>query len=612
MRKISLASFLILAIILLGMTSTSMSAFHPVYYTNTSSEDTKTIVVGTTESIAYCLDIAKAYDLVGWNIISCLSSGLVEIKPGSIAGSEDIIPGLAESWNASGDGKIWDFYLREGVIFEDKSLFNASVVKYTFDRNCNLTGEGLLEPDGPQLTMEYDSIIDNVTIMSEYVVRFYLKISFAPFLQILASPPSFMVDPNYAPMDQIVLYSEGNPRLSHPCGLGPYLLDDWSRVGLSDIEIHLIANPYYWDNESGMPNFNEIVIKVYQSDTALAAAMTTNEIDIAFNQLTANQIQTFMNTNNIQVFDGLGPQIQYLCFNQAHYPFNETCIRQAIAAALDRPSFCSTIFQNQKEPLYSIIPPNLEYHSPTFTIYGDANYTFSRSCLELYGYDETHKLQIDLYYETSGHYPQSEDQALVYKMQLEATGVIDVTLHGLDWPSYRFARNDGTMPVFIYGWSNDYPDADNYAFLPFAAWLYLGYNATYPQGGVDQYSLWLEGRTTIDDIEREQVYYELQELQAKECSIIPLWQGKQFAVACLEVQDIVLDITGFLRYWLLDVQIITGPGTTNIPTTSETNTLNTTESELPIELITLIGLASSVGVIIIVVLVIIRSRHGGG
>jgi len=74
------------------------------------------------------------------------------------------------------------------------------------------------------------------------------------------------------------------------------------------------------------------------------------------------------------------------------------------------------------------------------------------------------KLQIELWYESSGHYQASGDLAALIKAQLEGSGVISVTLKGADWPSYRLNRNDGIMQAFVYGWYPDYVDPDDYAF----------------------------------------------------------------------------------------------------------------------------------------------------
>ncbi len=511
------------------------------------------IIVGTTDSVESSLDMAQSYDYFGWEMIMSLSSGLVDIEPGSQAGVDDIIPALATSWTTSSDGKTWDFTLRQGVKFPDGREFNATDVKYTFDRNCNLTGDGLFELDGPQLNMGYageGGIIDTVEIVSEYVVRFNLQISFSPFLQLLSCAASYMVDRAVAPMDELVSYNTAGDPLT-PCALGPYLLDSWTRVGGSDEEIRLVRNPNYWDAASGLPRTNNVTIKMYATDSALAAAMTSGEIDIAYRQLTATQIAAFKENTAVKVWEGIGAQIQYLCFQQDIYPYNVTDIRKGITAALNRTHVVESAFLGTFEELYSMIPAGMAYHDPTFEVYGDANYTYTQAMLAPYGYNSTHKLELELYYESSGHYPQSQEQALVYEADWEASGVIDVTLTGLEWPTFRLARNAGTMPVFIYGWYPDFIDPDNYEFLPFASWLNLGYNASYPAGGIAQNALWQEGRSATTNAAREAAYLELQQLQAEECSVVPLWQSNTVAVSKLNVGGIILDITVNWRHWLV-------------------------------------------------------------
>lgn len=510
------------------------------------------LVMGTTDSVEVTIDPALSYDYFGWEIIGALGCGLVDIRPGSQAATSDIIPALATSWNSSTNGLIYDFTLRQGVVFpEDHRKFNATIVKYSFDRNCNFTGDGLYEPDGAPANIGYQDIIKNVTILSEYLVRFYLKIPFAPFLQLMTAQSSFMVHPAYAPKNQVVYYTEGNPRASHACGLGPYTLTKYVRVGGTDQEIRLTKNPHYFNVTAGYPKIDEVVIVKYATDSALAGAMLAGEIDIAFRQLSADQTLAFKANPAVQVWQGVGAQIQYLCFQQRTYPYNETLIRRGIAAALNRPNVCNTVFKGLFSPLYSIIAAGLAFQKPSFTKYGSANYTYTQTCLASEGYNATNKLHIDFWYETTGHYPQSAEQATVYKQDLEASGVIFVDLHGVDWSTYRTNRNAGSMPVFIYGWYPDYVDADDYAFLPFAPWLNMGYNSTYPAGGVAQAALWDQARSTTNTTERQIKYYALQDLQADECSVIPLWQSGSIAISKLDVRGVVMDITANWRHWLL-------------------------------------------------------------
>ncbi len=45
-----------------------------------------------------------------------------------------MIPALAESWNASGDGLTYTFHLRKNVRFHDGSLLDAEAVKVSYER----------------------------------------------------------------------------------------------------------------------------------------------------------------------------------------------------------------------------------------------------------------------------------------------------------------------------------------------------------------------------------------------------------------------------------------------------------------------------------------------
>ncbi len=530
---------IVVILVIVGGLATSLILFPP------SGPERGVIIFGTTDTVEASIDPAQSYDYFGWEIITSLGAGLVEIIPGTAASADDIRGNLAESWTVDASRTQWDFTLRQNITFYDGQPFNATAVKWSFDRNIGMALE-----DGPQLNMGYADIIDEVVVVSEYVVRFNLKIAFAPFLQLMACAASYIVHPDHATDTDYVQYSESaGVRASHPNDLGPYILTNWTRVGGTDTIMRLEKNPNYWNKS--LPRTDVIIIKFYSTDTALASAMTAGEIDVAYRHLTPAQVDNFRGNANFKVWEGTGAAIQYMLFQQRIYPFNETLVRRGIAAALNRTNVATTVFQGTVEPLYSIVPKGMAYHKPSFEKYGEANYTYTKWALAQFGYDENNKLEFDLYYESSGHYPSSEAQATVYKSDLEASGVISVTLKPLEWATYRQQRNAGTMPVFIYGWYPDYIDPDNYAFLPFASWLNLGYNETYPAGGVQQYNLWVEGRSAQTSAERQAAYYELQDLQADEVSLVPLWQGRTTAVSKANIAGIVLDITVNWRHWLM-------------------------------------------------------------
>jgi len=405
------------------------------------------IIMGTTDSVESAIDPAQAYDFFGWEIIMNTGSGLVEVEPGSSATAEDYNPALATSWTTSSDLKTWNFTLRQGVLFEDGTEFNASHVKYSFERNI-----GIASPDGPQYNMEYDAIIDTVEVVSKYKVKFNLKIPFAPFLGLMACQASYIVNPEYAGgwktdwgMGDIVWYENGtDARTRNPMDLGPYKLTEWKRVAGKDDRMRLEANPNYWNKAAGLPKTEKIIIEFYADATALRLAIEAGDVDVAFRHVTATDIKDLKDDPDLKVWQGTGAAIQYMIFQEDPLTglpqLDDAKIRRALTAMLDRPDVCDTVFLGQSSPLYSMIPTGMmgrpEGVPGPFKVLGDANYTYAKSLLAELGYNEANKLKIELWYETSGHYPSSPDQAELYKAQFEASNVTEVTLESADWPSY--------------------------------------------------------------------------------------------------------------------------------------------------------------------------------
>jgi peptide/nickel transport system substrate-binding protein len=521
------------------------------------------IIMGTTDSVESAIDPAQAYDFFGWEIIMNTGSGLVEIEPGSSAAPEDYNPALATSWTTSTDLKTWNFTLRQGVLFEDGTEFNASHVKYSFERNI-----GIASPDGPQLNMEYDAIIDNVEVVSKYVVKFNLKIPFSPFLGLMACQASYIVNPEYAGgwqtdwgMDDIVWYENGtDARTRNPMDLGPYKLTEWKRAAGKDDRMRLEANPNYWNKAAGLPKTEKIIIEFYADATALRLAIEAGDVDVAFRHITATDIEDLQGDPDLEVWQGTGAAIQYIVFQEdllTGLPqLDDAKIRRALTAMLDRPDVCNTVFLGQASPLYSMIPTGMmgrpEGVPGPFKVLGDANYTYAKSLLAELGYNEDNKLKIELWYETSGHYPSSPDQAELYKSQFEASNVTEVTLESADWPSYRINRNEGVMHVFLYGWYPDYIDPDNYAFLYWATWLghhYTLYNAT--NNYIAMKAAYDAARASTDETERIDLYDELEDYAVEDCPVVPIWQGAAWAVTKPNIKGVYLDITQTWRIWLL-------------------------------------------------------------
>jgi peptide/nickel transport system substrate-binding protein len=332
-------------------------------------------------------------------------------------------------------------------------------------------------------------------------------------------------------------------------GLGPYKLMNWTRTAGKDYEMRLEANANYWNASGGYPKTKKMILKFYADSTGLALAIQAQEIDIAFRQLGATDINTMKTNTNLKVWEGTGAFIQYLVLQGKYAPFNNTIIRQAVGAAINRTTIVDTVFLGQAQKLYSMIPIGMFGHTDAFLTLGDPNYTKTRALLAGLGYNENHKLLFKLWYETSGHYPSSPQQAQVLKSSLEASGVIAVALDSADWPSFRTHRQNEDMDAYILGWYPDYIDPDDYI-QPFVdssggSWIHHNYN----NSEMDKLIAWARGNTTA--AARSSLYSQIQNLMVEDCPIIPTYQGSAYAVTTLKIKGVYLDITQSWRHWLL-------------------------------------------------------------
>jgi len=504
-----------------------------------------TLIVGTTDSVQSSIDPSDAYDFFGWEVIQTLGSPLIDIAPGSAAGPKDLVPALAESWSVSSDGLTWTFNLRKGVMSSDGVEFTAEDVKYSFER-----GMKIANPDGAFVGIGYDSIIDTIEAVSKYQVKFNLKYACGFFGQLMAAAPSYIVNPRFAPMKFFrINYTEGDARASSPMDLGPYVLTSWTRVGGKDQEMRFDANPNYWNAAAGYPKTKHIVLRFYSDATALRLAIEAGEVDLAYRHLAPTDIQSLLQKPELKVWQGPSQFIQYLVIQERIKPLDDPRVRRAIAAAVDRKPLTDVVFLGQATPLYSMIPNGMAYHSDVFKKLGDANYTYAKSTLAAVGYSESKKLVLDLWYESSGHYQSSPEIANVLKSSLEKSGVIQVNLHGVDWPTYRTNMRAESMQLFVLGWYPDYVDSDNYLF-PFlhssgSSWIHYNYNSSKMDSLVEQQ------RATLDPEKRAQLMASIQDLLVEDSPLVPLFQASNWAVSKPDVGGVVLDISMIFRYNLL-------------------------------------------------------------
>ena len=238
----------------------------------------------------------------------------------------------------------------------------------------------------------------------------------------------------------------------------------------------------------------------------------------------------------LKVDVGAGPRIRFAGFNiprittlcgGARPADCSVKVRQALAYAVDRDAINTNVFLGLATPIYSMIPPSMPYSQPAFkTKYGaNQSLTQAENLLTAAGYNTTSKgkLYIDLWYNSDGHYGDTEPSvALVIKTSLEKTGMIVVSLKSEPWSAYRGDLAAGNFPFYLLGWYPDYLDADDYASPFFSTSGAIGQGSYYSNSTMDTW-LKLEAAATVDSF-RAGNFTNIQTKSAEDVPYIPLWQ----------------------------------------------------------------------------------------
>jgi peptide/nickel transport system substrate-binding protein len=468
------------------------------------------IVVGTTDKVTV-LDPADSYDFHTWEIHHNTMDTLLHYIPGTT----ELEPGLATGFEVSDDGLEYTFTLVEGVNFPDGTPFNADAVKWSYDRVVRLEGD-------PNWLVT--SFVENVEVVDEYTVKYILLAPVAYFPLLVATQPYSPISPN--------CYSEDAIDADSMCGgVGPYKITSWER----DVEMVLEAYDGY---PGAAPMTAKIIVKYYADATTMRLAVESGEIDIATKTLNPTDYADLEAAGVLQVIQGPGAQIRYICFNVTTPPFDQAAVRQAIGAAVDRDAITATAFQGTHDPLYSMVPMGMWSHIDAFS---ERDLDAAIQLLQDAGYSEDNKLVMDLWWTPTHYGPTEADVATILKDNLEETGLIEVNLQNTEWATYKEYMNAGSMPVFLLGWYPDYLDPDNYTW----SW---GHSEASDDMGIfysnpDMDALLEAGQvaTPVDSDERKAIYEAAQKLWEEDPPTIPLTQGSLFIVAQPGIGGIVLD-----------------------------------------------------------------------
>ena len=288
--------------------------------------------------------LAESYEIFQLQYSTLLSSSSVDFTPDS---------GLAESWEASADGKTWTYTLRPDLLWSDGVPLTANDVVYTFQRIL----------DGRYEQRNYGNYVRNITSVEATDDRTVVMTTSEPSPIMERLAVYILPEHIWSGIDAKAVKSYANePEAGETLvGSGPFLVVE-RRTGQF---IRMVANDNYY---KGRPNGDELVFRVYNNPDALGQALVKGEIDFATG-LTADVFSTLEGQEGITTYAGAYSGFNELAFNlgaaltdgtpigDGNPHMQDQQVRLAISHAIDRQQMVDRILDGYGTPGSTIIPP---------------------------------------------------------------------------------------------------------------------------------------------------------------------------------------------------------------------------------------------------------------
>ncbi|MDF2922807.1 MAG: transporter substrate-binding protein [Paenibacillaceae bacterium] len=260
----------------------------------------------------------------------------------------EFVPGLAQSWDISGDGLVYTFHLKKNIKFSDGAEFNAEAVK----KNLEAVPVNLGSYNGTYGTVS--AIINKVVAVDPSTVEVHLKTPYYGALKdFTMHNPMAMVSPNAFNPDGTVKDVLNTATL----GTGPYMYE-----GTTDGTTYtFVRNPGY-DREK--PQVDRFHVKVVPDADARLLALRSGEIDLI---LGASKI-SYDAFKEMKTAEGYAAVVsdsaittRLLGFNVNKAPFNDRNVRLAANYAIDKAGLVSGLFSGIETKADSLFDPSLPY-----------------------------------------------------------------------------------------------------------------------------------------------------------------------------------------------------------------------------------------------------------
>ncbi|MBM7564560.1 peptide ABC transporter substrate-binding protein [Paenibacillus sacheonensis] len=403
------------------------------------------------------LDVAQAQDQVSFTVLNGLFEGLTRMDD-----KGNIVPGVAEKWDISEDGKTYTFHLRDNAKWSNGQPVKAGDFEYSWKR----TLDPKLNPPAPYAYQLYyiknaqnynieqdnpDHISDpsqvGVKALDDKTLEVQLENPTPYFLNIAAFFTAYPVlkDTQFAEAKDYV-------------GNGPFKMKSWKHGD----SIELVPNENYWDKDAiKLTDVKFLMIKdpntefnMYKTGQLDWAGAPTGSIPPA-------QLDKYKADKSPELSIKGIASTYYYNFNNTKKPFDNAKVRRALSMAINRQDIVDKVTKAGQVPAYGFVSTGIhgvngEFRDEVKDDYFKEDVTEAKKLLAEGLAEEgmTKMPAFSLSFNEGLHKTVAEAIANMWKENLG----IDAKLELQEWKVFLKNRQSLNYDVARAGWGADYND----------------------------------------------------------------------------------------------------------------------------------------------------------
>ena len=397
----------------------------------------------------------------GSNMIIHAFEGLLKFDK-----NNDIVGGLAESWEHSEDGLTWTFHLRPDLKWSDGTALTANDFVYSWKRVADPNTAAPYGYDLLNIVAGYEEAsqgdLDKLQVEAPDDNTFVVHLS-SPCVY-FDKIAAFAV---MVPVQQATIEAAGDSWATDPATYitdGPYYMTEFT----DGSQIVFEKNPYYWDAEN--ITFDKIVWHLIEDANTSYTAYNQGELDF-IRHVPTEEIPTLQGNEEFHVEPLMGTY--YVTFNTQKAPFDDAKVREALSLAIDRKYVAETIMQGTYSPATNFVGSGVSdaaesssYEEVTKEKYGnhfdvdnyDANLEKAKALLAEAGYPNGEGFPAFDYLTNDADYHKAVAE---YLQSAWAELGLTMNVNIQEWKTVTADRRSGNFDVARNGWVYDWDDPSN-------------------------------------------------------------------------------------------------------------------------------------------------------